>query len=352
MGRIRAEIERLAEVLLDPAANPATLRTACHELYEELLGLAGWDPDSPDIDRETSLADGVAISPRDAARCVLDFARTGGFLRAVDDAIRTMIRRRSGRPVELLYAGCGPLAPLVLPLLPRYSAEEVRVTLLEVNEGSLASARRTCEALDVSDRIGNAVLEDALEFEAPTGVQWDVMVMEMLQMALEKEPQVAVTCQLAPQLADDGILVPERISVVASLADLSTEFEFRSAGGDTSVASNPGIERKRYDLGTVMVLDRTAHRSQFPEDGGEASDDPVTTQPIVHRIPAALPAPQLTPILRTRIELAPGIVLTDYDSGLTAPRLLLDFDPVCAGQALEFRYRMGDRPGFEVRRHG
>ena len=68
------------------------------------------------------VAGGKAIAPRDAARCVLDFARTVTFMRGVHAAVAEARRRFPGTPVEILYAGCGPLAPLALPVVTALDA--------------------------------------------------------------------------------------------------------------------------------------------------------------------------------------------------------------------------------------
>ena len=268
----------------------------------------------------------------------------------MDHAIREIRSRRPDRPVDLLYAGCGPLAPLVLPLAPRYTADELQITLLEIHKASLVSARVLFEKLGLRDRVREFVTEDALGFGASSNPSRDVCVIEMLQMALENEPQLAVTAQLAPQLVEDGILVPERITMEAAVADLSQEFKFGSANGNESEPPVPLCERVRVKLGQILELDRVSAPQLLAAATKDVESDRLILPGAVCEVPGALPANCRALILRTTLYLSPGIVLDDYDSGLTVVRLVNSLGKVVPGEHLEFLYCLGTRPGFEVRR--
>ena len=85
------------------------------------------------------LKDGVAISPAAAAHCVNDTQRSVVFIRAVYAAIKAAQARFAQAPVEILYAGCGPFATLLLPILGRFEPGELTVHLLDIHQRSLDS---------------------------------------------------------------------------------------------------------------------------------------------------------------------------------------------------------------------
>ena len=90
-------LKRITQTLLDPAADPGALRDGTIEMHELFSGICGMDPDgtASDDSRETLLPAGKAISPQDAARCVLDYARTTKFLRGVRAAIDEIVATAS-----------------------------------------------------------------------------------------------------------------------------------------------------------------------------------------------------------------------------------------------------------------
>jgi hypothetical protein len=53
--------------------------------------------------------------------------------------------------------------------------------------------------------------------------------------------------------------------------------------------------------------------------------------------------------LLTSVNVFGSVVLGDFESGLTCPRVLFDLGRVSAGARVEFAYRLGARPGFEYR---
>ena len=70
---------------------------------------------------------------------------------------------------------------------------------------------------------------------------------------------------------------------------------------------------------------------------------------VVADIPELVDDKQYQAMLLTGIVVFESIVLGDYDSGLTYPTILHDLDVLRGGETIEFRYHLGERPGFRHR---
>jgi len=215
-----SSLQKSADTLLDCNASPGELLTAARELREALGTLAGFDEQVPQATTSTELETGLAISPMDAARCVLDFQRTACFLRGTLAAIEAAINRKAGK-VEVLYAGCGPLAPLAVALCHR--VENVRFWPVDIHQISVDSVVRLVRNAGYEKRFGEIVVADAAQYQWPQ--RGEVGIIEVMLRGLENEPQVAVTDNLVRQLVSDGEIVPSAVRLDIQLYDPTTEFD-------------------------------------------------------------------------------------------------------------------------------
>ena len=280
---------------------------------------------------------------------MLDYRRTSGFLRGLHAAILEARARFPGAATEILYAGCGPFAPLVLPLTTRFGPDEIGFTLLDVHERSLDAARRVFEALGKGAFVRDYVRCDAAAYQHDAPHPVHVVVVEAMQVALEKEPQVAITLNLAPQLCPGGIFLPERIAVDCCLCDLAGEFPALAAGADAADAPPAGGGgRVRIGLGRVLDLTAAGCRGLPASGSGDEQGGTSPVPKVLLRVPEGLDG-EYDLMLSTSITVFGPIALDEYESGLTSPKILYDAGRMRGGEVLEFEYRLGDRPGFRYR---
>jgi hypothetical protein len=322
-----------ASVLLFGGDDDRRSRAAVASLHGLFRDITGTREDTVDPrDRSaTSVRAGSAISPLDAGRCLLDVRRTTLYLRGVHGAIQKAQQQFPGEVIHVLYAGCGPFAPLCLPLLPLLAGQAVRFTLLDMHARAVESVEAILAALRLEGANVECLVCDATHYHNLDHRSLHVVVSETMQRALEKEPQVAILMNMAPQLTVGGLMVPEMIAVDAVLTDLSQEL------GGNGVVPEPWSGR--VPLGRILEVDRERACTW-------------ATSGVSHLPPAriALPsvvAAQYSLVLATTIRTFGVHVLREYESGLTHPLIV---NGLHAGEEVEFTYHLGEKPGFHLER--
>ena len=325
----RAQLAETTDELL-VQEHPERLRAAVTRLYSlfsDLTGI-GRGGEDPADSYDTLLPSGLAISPNDAARCVLDFRRTGKFLKGTYAALKETRARFPGQPLEVLYAGCGPFAPLGIPLATRFGAHQLRFTFLDVHARSLDAVRRIIHELGLSAWVRAYVQGDATHY-VHSGPLHGVIA-ETMQRALGREPQVAITENLARQLCPGGVFIPEAVVVEAWLVD-----------PDHEISTAPGVvdaSGRRY-LGRVLEV--TARSSAGPGPGDES-------RWVVLDVPKEAVARGKV-MLATTVTVFDSVQLRERESGITHPLILHDVPVGGEDIRMEFRYSRGSHPGLEYR---
>ncbi|HET6512935.1 MAG TPA: class I SAM-dependent methyltransferase [Candidatus Kapabacteria bacterium] len=278
----------------------------------------------------TELSSGVALSPFAASLCAKEVFRSAAFIKGLAGAVNEAMK--SDRPVRVLYAGCGPYALIVLPLMATLSADHVLVTLIDIHEESLRSAKSLIERFGFADRVHDYVHADATQYAIPPSSMPDVIVSETMNVCLGKEPQVAITRHLLAQ-APDAIMVPESISIDAALLDPSQE----SARALSLEAQDHG-EPERIHLGNVFELNKRTVRAW-----AGLGDEVLPAAKI--RIPQSFER-RFEFRLLTRIDVFGEIGLRDTDCSLTLPKPLAGKPRLRGSEQLQFRYMLGAEPGL------
>lgn len=189
------------------------MKQAVDNLYEVFRAITGIDIQNLN-DGDILLPTGKAISPSAAAHCLLEMKRTAIFLRGIKKAIDLKIKNSSSI-VNILYAGCGPYATLITPLLTLYNTENIKVTLLDINQTSLKASKNLINELGLKYFIDEYILADASVYKIDK--DYDILISETMQSCLHNEPQVSIMQNIIPQMKEDAIFIPQRITIDAYL---------------------------------------------------------------------------------------------------------------------------------------
>ncbi|HKQ03765.1 MAG TPA: hypothetical protein VJ464_01435 [Blastocatellia bacterium] len=339
------QLQEITDVLL-LSDNPKELNDTVLKLYSLLSAISGIN-DNP-IDASDSLNSvlpvGEALSPRNAARCVIDAARTSKFLRGIYAALLEAQQRFPNGAIEILYAGCGPFAPLAIPLTTQFKADQIQFTLLDIHARSLESARHIALAFGVEDYVRGYIQSDAASYAHPHPPH--MVITETMQKALSKEPQLAITLNLAPQLCASGIFIPQRVTIDANLCDPRNEFVPGDRDSDKPLPVTQHAGGARIKLG--KVFDLTAEEAlELARKRGRRTCSAEAYLPA-----AAIDLPQEIAeghklMLSTIITVFGMVTIGEYESGLTHPLWFYDFSGAKARTKIEFQYFFKGNPGFK-----
>jgi hypothetical protein len=295
------------------------------EAYKALLNnLTSLDSYDQKYLSDVESAGGKAIGTNWAALCLDDLLRTKTFVNGTFKAIKEQLKVGE-KPIKLLYAGTGPFATLLLPILPFFSPEELQVGLLEINPVSFEMLKDVFKKLELQPYVSDFYLEDAVTFQFQKSEAFDLILSETMQNALRDEPQVSIAFNLMQQFPK-ALLIPENIQIRVGFFD----------SGLTDKQNELNV--KVFPLETIFELNsKTAlafsSGRKFPSITLECRPNDWKGYHYCS--------------LFTEIQVFGNQKLTINQSGLTIPHFLFalnDLEP--KGLNLSFQYETGSRPGF------
>ena len=328
--------------LLDPSRTPLEQLRAAQAWCAWGLALLGIDErtstsQSSAFHTDTGLETGKAISPFSAAICVREYRRTAVFLQAMQAAIKAAQERHPGEIIHVVEAGCGPLAPLAFAMAAHFPVDQVSFTLLDLHPASLAGARRVAEELGLTRSVRAYLEADVTKMRFPEAERPHVIACEVLLRALTREPQVAATLNLAPQLRADGFFLPECIDVDAVLFDSDEYFRPAMTPEEFDARRATGVK----ELGNVFSLeaaslDKLKHRGERSLEAATISVPPFGAGNWEFQ-------------LFTRIRVFREHVLNDFESSLNMSQpVRLPKQIIENGGEARFVYEMSSDPGLTL----
>jgi hypothetical protein len=324
-------LQAITDTLLSESSSQLELSNALRQFANTCTDITGITPDRTFLgwSDDIHLSSGVAINPQAAAHCVNDYGRSVAFIRGVHAAIKALQTRFPGQALNVLYAGCGPFATLIMAVLERFRYEPMILNFLDIHASSLESVGRLIAHFGFDTQTINLLNADATGYQHTDAPQ--LIIVETMQKALEQEPQVAVTANLAPQLGLGGVFIPERITVELGLADLSGEAADIDRGGC-------GIACPRHLLGTMLELSAATTTAAETLNLGTFT------------VPQLDDLAQLDLAMFTHIHVFSHYQVHDYDSEITLPLKCHDVKALCGGDQLQVSYALGPYPKFCVSR--
>jgi predicted RNA methylase len=328
---IHSRLDQICKIILDTDSPMDELKNACDDFHAICSMNTGVLPSKHDLGNSDDIftSQGKAVAPTVAAMCVFEYKRTQKFIQGVYAAIHEAKKRFSNNRVHLIYAGCGPYVTLILPLLTRFSNDELTITLIDISSESLQSAQKLIEQLQFESFIRESILADAATYQYSGDDDIHIVVTETMNRALTKEPHVAITLNWVHQLHPDGILVPENIRIELVIQEWQKEIDRMM-----SKLTEP-FERKI--LGTVFDLNKETALSISLEDDFSYQIPSVEFTNLSNEDIRELS-------LVTTITTFGSIVLKPYESSLTIPyRLEVNQDNA---ERIVLDYEAGEDPKF------
>ena len=331
--------KKMTQMFLQDETDYLALSKAVKEFKAFLIELTGINLEDEEGRRNIQFDNGIALGTTWAAMCIDDMIRTKRFMKGVFDAV-THLRTATTAPIHILYAGTGPFAALVLPLLTKFSEEEIQFTFLEINEKSFTALERLIAKLGIDGYIRSLELADATQYSIPKGEHFDMLVCEAMLPGLNKEQQVPILLNLLKQLPAGITFIPQKIELELALIHPGRHIEVMMGNTEIDYCKRMG---KIFELSKEKVFEYNSNRG--------ASGKIVFPETTIACFPVQMKD-------HTRL-----VILTDIyvfgeqhiginESGLTIPVLLQDISNIRDREiVIRARYKVDDIPGIEYTIH-
>jgi predicted nucleic acid-binding protein len=330
----RYRLQELATVLKKDNTDYWELRQALMDFKALVLELSEVDINSEEARKDIHFENGKALGMTWAALCIDELMRTKMFVKGLFKAIEHA-QQQKARTLHVLYAGCGPFATLILPIMATYSAQEVQFTLLEINEVSASNAKQVIGKLGFSDYIKGIHIVDATQYVLDTDV--DIVLSETMQHGLVKEQQVPIVMNLMKQVTKETILVPEKVTVELGLINYNTLLRRTEETPETAYCTRIGelFELSAEKIATYAdIIEQKDKKIVFPKKTF------VLPKEQINRFP------QLS--MLTEIQVFGNEKLVLNQCSLTMPVRLNSFSETEADDRhIEIGYKIDEVPGFD-----
>ncbi|MBK5213920.1 MAG: hypothetical protein JJE55_09710 [Flavobacteriaceae bacterium] len=335
---VKKKLFEITQNLISEDVISDVLKNSIEDLKLLLEKVSGLNQEAPVNSENILLPTGKAIGPKWAGMCLEDIPRTHKFIKGINYAVQKILEKNPKNPVTILYAGTGPFATLILPLLSRYKPSELQLILLEVNTISIESLKKIIKGFDAYEYIKAIYHCDAANFTVPSEFEADILLVECMQHALLREPQVGITYNLLPQMKKEAILIPEEVSLHLALVDMDEKNEYLSIENNEAKRDYYENSEAVFTLNKVEVLQNSSDFKkegfQFPEKETHFSRKQLNNHDLI--------------AISTEITVFKNISLNIDESGLTVPLFLADLNHDQTVTGAKTQYVVGTDPGLNA----
>jgi hypothetical protein len=221
-----------------------------------------------------------------------------------------------------------------LLVTPFFTPAEVQFTVLDVFPKNLQSVHTLIRGLSLEGYFCDVLEADASTYQIPPEKEINIVISETMKSALFKEPQAAITLNLAPQLPADGVFIPGLIEVDLRMVHRRIRNDWRYR-----LIRPEEVDYTQFEtpLGRIITLSASAQKN-------ELLANPVA----VFTVPEHFNRNHHQLELHTTINLYNEMTLTRYDASITLPVTLIKHyeHSISAGNKLSFWYELIGVPGL------
>jgi len=317
-------LKDISQVLFDKNAPLHELEKAIQSYKSLVLTVSQSSIENEAHRNHLQLDNGMAIGLKWAATCLVDVIRSQKFIRGTKKAIEVKLAEGVS-PVRVVYAGTGPFATLILPLLDYFTTEELQVTLIEVNPESAANVSVILEQFKFEKHVEEIICADATSVVLPNSRKcknspFDILLSETMQHALQAELQVPICANLLHQMPNNALLIPQSIQL-----DL------------TQLYMESGNLKPIGQIGEFMKVDADFLRNEYPIDKEWVFRKQFDLGGLKKGTDSLIG-------IDTTICVFSDEIIEPYESGLTSPKIIGTFADCQANSQFIVEYAINPEP--------
>lgn len=331
MNKIADEIRKITSVFLDDHADSRSIVNSAGIYRKLLLNLSELSERDTQNEVQIYSSNGKAVSINTAIDCITDGNRTYKFIYGIFRAIKSRLNDGQNE-LDILYAGSGPFAALLLPIMLRFEEENIRYSLMDINPATLDILKRILEKLELNTDKVKILCADATQYQLDSFESYDIIISETMQAALAREQQVSVFLNLIRQTTEETIFIPENIEISLGYRSIGMPRYELTLENCKSLATIFEVNRSALSTQLNQVDNTTA----FPIEQIQINSEKLSQADLM--------------LLMTRIKIYDDVVLDHFESGLTLPLIMDNISDKKSSQLLaEIQYKIDQEPRFDFK---